>query len=189
MGNIPVKLAGYLGIGIFAFCCIIFLWSIILCVLKIKNTRLENKKATLLISLCCVLVAAVSWVLNIGWLRFAMTLLLVPFIHAALFVTVNVVAANYGEVSPKLKIANILFIVTYLVAYILYPDVANSEGVYYFFFGIIKNPAANTFVQKIADCAVILHVVLFVVQLVFVGLAKSTDEAAAEEAVEKVDEK
>ncbi len=188
MGNIPIKLAGYLGIGIFAFCCIIFLWSFILCILKIKNTKLQNKKKTILTSLCCVFVAAASWVLNIGWLRFAMTLLLVPLIHAALFVTVNVVAAKYAEKSFKLKIANLLFIVTYLLAYVLYPDVANND-VHYFFFGLVNNPAVVGAVQKIADVILILHMILFVVQFVLIGMAKcpdaeETDEEIAEESEE-----
>ena len=188
MSNIPIKFAECLGIGIFVLCFIIFLWNFILCILKIRNTKLQNKKKTVLTSLCCIFIAAASWVLNIGWLRFAMTLLLVPFIHAALFVTVNIVVSKYAENSPKLKITNLFFVITYLLAYVLYPDIANND-VYYFFFGLVKNPAVVGVVQKIAGVILILHVILFVVQFVLIGMAKcpvaeETDEEIAEESEE-----
>ncbi len=187
MGNIPIKLVGYLGIGIFAICLIIFLWSLILCILKVKNTKLQNKKSTVLISVCCIFVAAASWILNIGWLRFIMTLFLVPFIHAAVFFTVNVVASYYSENSPKLKITNLLFCITYIMAYVLYPDIGDF-GPGYFFFGLFNNREVVSVVQKIADATVILHIILFVVQLVFIAMAKNPTVEAVEETTEEFDE-
>lgn len=184
MGNIPVKLIGYAAIGIFALCCIIFLWSLVLCILKIKNTKCQDKKAVIIMSLCSVGIVAASWLLNIGWLRFIMTLFLVPFIHAAVFFTVNIVAAHFWENSFKLKVCNLLFVATYVLTYVLYPDSGNADSVY-FFFGLVHNPVAVSVVQKIANCMMMLHLVLFVVQLVFVATAKKPATEVIEEIAEE----
>ena len=188
MSNIPVQYIGYGAAGAMAVCFIIFLWSLILCILKVKNTKFEGKKNVVLMSVGCIVVALASWVLNIGWLRFVMSLLFVPLTYCAIFFTVNVVAGKYSKCSAKLKWCNILYMVTFIVANVLYPDVSGTvEGVgdVYCLFGFIKNSQCITTLQSVANVVLVIHAVLFVVQLVLVGMAKNTADAV--EAVEEAE--
>ena len=188
MGNIPVKYLGYGAAGVMAVCFIIFLWSLILCILKVKNTKFEGKKNVVLVSLGCIVVALVSWALNFGWLRFIMTLLSVPLIYAAIFFTVNIIVGKYFKSSPILKWCNILYVLTFIAANVLYPDVAGSVkgvGDTYFLFGLVKNSPSMETVQQIANILIVVHAVLFVVQLVLIGMAKNTDEVPAVEEKEE----
>ena len=188
MGNIPVKYIGYGVIGVLAICFIIFIWSLILCILKVKNTKFEGKKNTVIISLGCIAVALASWVLNIGWLRFVMTLLFVPLTYCAIFFTVNTIAAKYSKCSAILKWCNLIYVATFILANLLYPDVSgtvNGVGETYFLFGLVRNPSYIIAIQNVADVILIIHAVLFVVQLVLVGMAKNTDDAPMAEEVTK----
>ena len=191
MGNIPVKYLGYGVVGVMAVCFIIFLWSLILCILKVKNTKFEGKKNVVLVSLGCIVVALVSWALNFGWLRFIMTLLAVPLTYAAIFFTVNIIAGKYFKSSPILKWCNILYVITFIAANVLYPDVAGTVkgvGDTYFLFGLVKNSPSMETVQQIANILIVVHAVLFVVQLVLIGMAKNTDEVPAVEEKEEDEE-
>ena len=66
MGNIPVKYLVYGAVAAFAVCFIIFIWSLLLCIFKTKSLKFDGKKDAVIVSVCCVVVALASWVLNIG---------------------------------------------------------------------------------------------------------------------------
>ena len=171
-------------IGILAVCFIIFIWSLILCILKVKNTKFEGKKNVVIVSVASIVVFAASWIMNMGWMRFIMTLLSVPLIYAAIFFTVNIVAGKYFKSSPILKWCNILYVLTFIAANVLYPDVAGTVkgvGDTYFLFGYIRNSQSFETVQQLANILIVVHAVLFVVQLVFIGMAKNTDDVSVTE--------
>ena len=191
MSNIPVQYIGYGAAGAMAVCFIIFLWSLILCILKVKNTKFEGKKNVVLMSVGCIVVALASWALNFGWLRFVMTFLFVPLTYGAIFFTVNIIAGKCFKSSPMLKWCNILYVITFIGANVLYPDVAGTVkgvGDTYFLFGLVKNSPSMETVQQIANILIVVHAVLFVVQLVLIGMAKNTDEVPAVEEKEEDEE-
>ncbi len=191
MGNIPVQYIGYGAAGAMAVCFIIFIWSFILCILKAKKTEFEGKKNTVIVSLGCIVVALASWGFNLGWLRFVMTLLSVPFIYCSIFFIVNIVAGKYKGNCAILKWCNILYCATFVVANVLYPDVAGTVsgvGDTYFLFGLVKNHPCIPTVQTVAEVVLVIHALLFVAQLVLVGMAKNTDEVPAVEEKEEVAE-
>ncbi|MBR5517475.1 MAG: hypothetical protein IKV86_00435 [Clostridia bacterium] len=191
MGNIPIGLLGNAAKGVAVFCFVIFIWSLILCILKIKNTKFEGKKNVVIVSVASIVVFAASWIMNMGWMRFIMTLLSVPLIYAAIFFTINIVAGKYFKSSPILKWCNVLYVLTFIAANVLYPDVAGTVkgvGDTYFLFGYIRNLESLETVQQIANILIVVHAVLFVVQLVLIGMAKNTDEVPAVEEKEEVAE-
>ena len=80
---------------------------------------------------------------------------------------------------------------TFIAANVLYPDVAGTVkgvGDTYFLFGYIRNLESLETVQQIANILIVVHAVLFVVQLVLIGMAKNTDEVPAVEEKEEVAE-
>ena len=54
-------------------------------ILKGRKNNSSNIKTMIYITLLAIFIATVSWVLNMGWIRFIMTFLLMPFIHAIIF--------------------------------------------------------------------------------------------------------
>lgn len=179
MGNIPVKYLVYGAVAAFAVCFIMFIWSLLLCIFKTKSLKFDGKKNAVIVSICCVVVALASWVLNIGWLRFVLSIMLVPLIYGAMFLTTNVFAAKYSKKSTLLKWCNLLYMATYILANVLYPDVSGTvEGVgdVYFLFGLVKNTSYTITIQNVAGVIVILHGLLFIVQLVLICMSKNTDE-------------
>ena len=181
MGNIPVQYIGYGAAGAMAVCFIIFIWSFVLCILKAKKTEFEGKKNTVIVSLGCIVVALASWGFNLGWLRFVMTLLSVPFIYCSIFFIVNIVAGKNKKDCAILKWCNILYCATFVVANVLYPDVAGTVsgvGDTYFLFGLVKNHPCIPTVQTVAEVVLVIHALLFVAQLVLVGMTKNTETSA-----------
>ena len=145
-----------------------------------KKVEFEGKKNTVIVSLGCIVVALASWGFNLGWLRFVMTLLSVPFIYCSIFFIVNIVAGKYKKDCAILKWCNILYVLTFIAANVLYPDVAGTVkgvGDTYFLFGYIRNLESLETVQKYANILIVVHAMLFVVQLVLIGMAKNTDDS------------
>lgn len=126
-----------------------------------NNTKLKYT----LISVLFVIVAIVSWVLNMGWLRFIMTFLAVPIIHTIAFMIINNFSLSYVDKSVKLKRYVILSYTTYLLGYILLPD-GGDVGTMYVFFGLIHNDIVASISYNISSIAFIGNIVLLVLQIV-----------------------
>ena len=136
-------------------------------------TAKKYKAFNLPVSMLAILLAAGSWVFNIGWGRFVMTLMLLPFIHAGAFFITNVLLAPYIIKDRTLKRINIFFMITYLIPYIFLPD-ARDVGGTYFFFGLIRNDTLEEFAWTLSGISFAAHIVLFVLQMVQVaGIKKS----------------
>ena len=129
----------------------------VLCVFKLEKALLSDKtpqkKKALLISIVSIFIVLISGIFNIGWIRFALLVSFVPFTHALAFVTMNLYSAKYAQHSNKIKIYNLLFIATYMVASILLPD-GGDIGEMYFCFGLIHS-------DSLADKAVLASGILF----------------------------
>ncbi|MBO7520244.1 MAG: hypothetical protein J6T73_05640 [Clostridia bacterium] len=106
----------------------------------ILSSKNGNKSKIKYILLCvfCVLTAAVSWILNFGWLRIIMTFTAIPLIHTATFIVINTLALPYADKSKRLTVYGVLSFITYLSGYLLLPD-SGDYGPSYMFFGLIKN--------------------------------------------------
>lgn len=124
----------------------------------------------ILLSVFSVLIAGVSWVLNMGWLRFFMTFLLVPFIHAFLVYIISLLSVKYYDRVAKLKLLNMIFLASYLFAYMFFPD-GGDYGPMYCFFGLIKNDIFVTIAYYVSVAALMLHIVMFI--LIVVKMVKS----------------
>lgn len=159
---VPYFIKGMLGL-IFVIGLIVL--GIVKTIKVLKKNDFYGKKRTILISICYILVVLASWFLNMGWIRFFMTFLLIPFIHAVVFFLTNFFVTKYFDKSTKIKKLNIWFIISYLIAYLLMPDGGDIGGMY-FFFGLIHNDTLSGIANSISSIAVIVHIVMFIMQIV-----------------------
>lgn len=147
-----------IALAIVAVLCIIGL------VFMIKNGT-KCKRKVIFSSLITIFIAAVSWLTNLGYLRFFMTVCLIPFVHAIIIFFTNVSMVPYFEKYKSVRILNILFCVTYLLTYILFPD-NNGIDQYFFMFGRVQSNSLAYVAQIIATVSFFCHMALFVSQLV-----------------------
>lgn len=149
-----------------------------------KGNKVQGK--SLLVSLICFVIIAVSWIFNMGWYRvaFIVTFMAVPvFSTLVLFVT-NYAAAGCFEHSRRIKKLNLLFIITYLSGNLLMPD-GGDIGEMYFFFGLIHSNTLAKFAYLISSLLLAAHYILFVWQIIEVfvikvKLKKQTKQAAGD---------
>lgn len=136
-----------------------------------RKRNVPQVKWILLASVLSVVIATASWLFNFGWIRFFLTFLCVPFVHAAVFFLTNILVAMYAEWSKKIGAIQICFGITYLLSYLLLPD-AGDYGESYFFFGLVRSDAWSSVAGSIAFAAVLTHIVLFVLLVVFAVISK-----------------
>jgi len=79
-----------------------------------------------------------SWLFNFGWLRVVLTWIPIPLIHLIAFVIINAKVANLIGVSDRFKRFLPISCLTFLLAYLLFPDVGDVGGGYAFF-TLIRN--------------------------------------------------
>lgn len=139
-----------------------------------KNKTLQS----VLVSVLAIVLAAVSWITNFGWLRACLTLFVVPFFHAAVFVGINVFVSFYVGRCPKLLIFNKLYILTYLLTNILLPDFGDGAEAY-FFFGAVECGLFCELLIVLAAILFVLHSVLCVIQIVMILNEKIKAKRAA----------
>lgn len=165
LANVNRSLLLTLLIIAFVVAIVVIIGGVILAIVKAIKNKSSNSKKIIVCTFGSIIIAAVSWILNFGWLRFFMTFLLVPVIHGIVFFLSNMFFAKYTDQSPKMSRLNLLFIITYLIAYLLMPD-GGDVGEMYFFFGLIHSDALSSAANFISSIAVIGHIVLFVMQIV-----------------------
>lgn len=141
---------------------------VVYCIIKLVRilggeSFLGRKKAVIL-SIVYIFIAAISWVFNMGWLRFFLTIIFVPVIHAIAFLTVNLYSAKYFETSRNIKTLNLFFVITYLMLYLLLPDGGDYGGLY-FFFGLIRDDVLAVIASCVSSLAFTAHAILLIMQL------------------------
>ncbi len=161
LSNVNRSLLLYLLIAIIVIAVLVIVIGTIITI--IKSYRQGEHKAVL-VTLLCIAVAAVSWIFNMGWIRFIMTLLLIPFIHAVIFFLVNIFSAKYMQKSKKSRNIFIMFCVTYLLFYLLLPDIADI-GEMYVFLGLIHNNTFSYICYSISLVAILVHIGLLILQI------------------------
>lgn len=118
-----------------------------------------------LICVLCVVIAAVSWITNFGWVRFFMTLVAIPFIHAIVFFSIHLFAVTQIEKSRMLKVFTLLSFVTYLCGYIFLPD-GGDVGPMYAFFGLLHNDFIIGLCSSISGIGFVGNIVFMVFQTI-----------------------
>ena len=149
----------------------IIIWGIAKLIKLFKKNNLTKNKP-LLLSVICIVIATLSLVLNIGWIRFCMIIMLIPIIHPILFLWTNLYASKLFVDSTILKIINYLFIATYLSFWVLLPD-GGDVGPTYCLFNLVRNDAFTDVAWAVSVNAGIAHIVLFIIQIIgFLKLKK-----------------
>ena len=175
MANI-IKIGYYIFsmiLGIVQFVAIIglIIWGIAKLIKLFKKNNLTKNKL-LLLSVICIVIATLSLVLNIGWIRFGMIIMLIPIIQPILFLMTNLYASQLFVDSPRLRITNYLFIATYLIFWVLLPD-GGDIGPSYCLFNLVRNDAFTDVAWAMSGIVGIAHIVFFVLQIIqFVKIKK-----------------
>lgn len=137
-----------------------------------KNCHNRAAKIWKILIILFVIIAILSWILNMGWYRFVLTLVLAPVIHAVFFAIVNIKSAEKAVLFPKMKKYMVLSCATYLLAYLLFPD-AGDIGEMYLFFGLIKSDAIANVLIYVAPIIFIVNGVILVLQSFALGKCRS----------------
>ncbi len=160
--------------GIVKFVAIIglIIWGIVKLIKLIKKNGLVKNKKPLVLSIICIIIATASLVLNMGWIRFGMIFMLIPIIHPILFLITNLYVSQFFVETPRLRIINFLFIITYLIFWILLPD-GGDIGPSYCLFNLVRNDDFTDVAFAVSGIAGTAHIVLFGLQIIqFVKLKK-----------------
>ncbi len=149
-----------------------------------KNSS-ETQKRSLLVSSACLLTATASWVFNFGMIRFTMVFVLI--ISTCVFIVTNYISAGCFEHSRRIKVLNILFVLTYLFANLLYPDTDFVKS--YAVFGLINKYEITKVLEKVAEAMMFAHIVLFIWQTIEVCVLRFSLKKKAKQALEEADGK
>ncbi len=129
---------------------------------------MKKKNNLMLLALFSIIIVAISYALNFGFVRLLGLITLIPFAHAIIVLVIGIVASKYSE-HKRIKLYNILFSLTYVLSNVFYPDADELSG--YIFFGLIENSFMCNIGEVVSIVALIAHVVLLVFQLVEINRA------------------
>ena len=143
----------------------------------LRKNKFFGKTKTIILSIILILLVSISWVFNMGWLRIIMTILFIPIIHSVVFFFMNLCSARYFNESKRVKLLNVYFILTFLIAYFLMPD-GGDYGEMYFFFGLVHSDILSAIACFVSTMAFVGHIVLFVMQIIEIKkIMKNTKES------------
>ena len=92
--------------------------GIIRTVKSAKRAGASHLTSIAVVTFVSVIIAAFSWIFNMGWLRAIMTFLLVPVIHGLVYIFSNLIFVKYMDKSKKMRVMKVFFVATYLLAYL-----------------------------------------------------------------------
>ena len=128
----------------------------------------------ILLSLLSILIVAISWLMNFGFIRLFCLLMLIPFAHAIIVFAISVVASNYSAYR-KMQMYNYMFCTTYILSNILFPD--SDELSTRMFFGLIENDFMCNLGTVLSIISLIMHIILIVLQFIeIMRIDKKTNE-------------
>ena len=117
----------------------------------------------ILLSLLSILIVAISWLKNFGFIRLFCLLVLIPFAQAIIVFAIGVVVSNYASYR-KIRMYNYMFCATYILSNILFPD--SDELSTRMFFGLIENDFMCNLGEVLSIISLIIHIVLIVLQFI-----------------------
>ena len=124
-----------------------------------------------IVSFSCVVIAIISWLLNFGLLRFMMTILALPIIHTIVYMIINHFSSSYIRKSGLLKKLVILTHITYLLSYLLFPDMLDM-GSECMFFGLIDNNIITVRCFDLAIYSFIANIIFLILQIIGIVYVK-----------------
>ncbi len=154
--------------------------GICLAVVKAKADNSVYHKKSVIRSLVLMGIVALSWVFNMGWFRFFLTIVSAPLIHGIVFFLVNMFVAGYMDKSRGVEKLNSLFMITYILFYLLFPD-GSDTGEMYFFFGLIHSDALSSIANTLSAWIFTAHIILIVLQLIAIAKIKACTKAEQKE--------
>lgn len=134
--------------------------SLILCINGGNSTKLKYNSFAIVL----IVIAIISWILNMGWFRFILTILAVPIIHTTAFLIINNLSLSYVDKSKKLHKFVVLTYISYILPYLFFPDGADI-GTMYVFFGLIHNDFIANLFFHVSYLTFICNIILLVLQL------------------------
>jgi hypothetical protein len=133
---------------------------------------MKNKNNLILLALFSIIIVAISYVLNFGFVRLLGLITLIPFAHAVLVLIIGITAGKYSE-HKRIRLYNILFSLTYVLSNVFYPDADELSG--RMFFGLIENSFMCNLGDVVSIVALTVHVILLVLQLIEITHAGKTE--------------
>lgn len=133
---------------------------------KVYSNRLAYNTA----SYACILIVAVSWVTNIGWIRLIFFPVIVA--YAIIFFLVNHFYAGSARRDSKMRWVNYAVYLTYLLANILMPDAGDTPDSMRAVFGLVDAELGDGFLWHFAALLFFVHFVLVITQTVYTIMTK-----------------
>lgn len=156
---------------IFGLTVLVGIAAIICAFIKAKKNGNYKQLTYNSVCLLCVVIMVAAWITNLGWIRFIMTLMAIPFAHAIIFMIINFFAASQIERSARLKILTILSYITYVVAYVFLPD-GGDVGPMYVFFGLVHNHMAVYASEVISTLGFAGNIIVLIIQIIEIIILK-----------------
>ncbi|MBP3414910.1 MAG: hypothetical protein J6L81_06925 [Clostridia bacterium] len=144
--------------------------AIILVVVSRRGKKIGKKTVTPrlvcnLLTAACVVIAAYSFISNMGWLRFVALYTTFSIIHPGLLFLLTNLGVNYFGKYKGLAVLGVFTHLTYLLANIITPDFGDIGDPYIFFGMVMSQEVVDKFANYFLP-AYILNIVLIIVQLI-----------------------
>ena len=152
-----------------------------------KTNAVKPPKTRNIPSTVCIVIAAVSWILNMGWYRVVFTWLAIPIIHPIIFKIVNIRFAKLVKLTGstlKTKFLSVLSCATYLLAYLLLPD-GGDIGSAYMFFALIHSNKVEIFLP-IAILFFLANIAVMIIQFANTKQLQDTIKVESKEQLENI---
>lgn len=134
------------------------------------NRQLKMRKYNIL-SILCVIIVILSWFLNMGWLRFLLTIPIL--IHIVIFFISNGLYNRYVNKTPRyLLLINIFNYGTFLCGYVFLPDFGDVEEASRAMFGLVKNKSFIDIAFDVSLSILFINIILIMVQIIFTFIYK-----------------
>lgn len=135
----------------------------------------DNKKVKdnyLFVSILCIIAAIIVRILNPGWLWF----FFIPLspIHTCLFLISNSCLNKLKNTNPKAERLFKISCVTFLIFYILLPDVTD-DGSYYMIFNLYKYPLIDSILTLSALISLVINIVVIFSGLTLKNVSTESD--------------
>ena len=135
-----------------------------------SNGERVNKISPRIASFCCIIIFAISWIVNIGWLR---VIFFIPMlIHALVFYFANNYHYKWTQQSKRENFLNYISYFTYTLAYTLLPDARDSPSSENVFWGIQMTPTLIFLLSEIAQLFFIASFIVIVIQIIYSTIIK-----------------
>ncbi len=133
--------------------------------LATRHTLEKSKRLFIIMPFVLLLLAAAAYIINMGWIRFALLFSTIAPLHAALFLFSSFYSAELTSRSRTVLTFTIINYILYPLSYIFLPDGGDIGGTY-MFFSLIENETAVGIGWIIVPILFIASFILFILQLI-----------------------